>query len=180
MKKIIFILFLVFFLISCNDYKKEKGGLFCNSSILSEGSGCSLETLLDYSSFIKVGQTFTFSGINYLDKYSMPLQEKKVTLKVTFNDNNTITFEDDLGNTYNNTVICAWAEQKSFVFEDEEIKGSFYEIDFNLDEGAFCKMFRQLPNSNCGKNEFGINYTGDYYIYYTGPSNSTVLYPFEY
>jgi len=92
MKKIFYLLSLLIILSSCNSNKKEQGVLFCDASMLAEGSGCSVETLLDYSSFIKVGQTFTFHGINYLNKLSMPLEEKKVTLKVTFNEDKTITF----------------------------------------------------------------------------------------
>ncbi len=165
---------------SCNNSKKEKGNLFCNASILSEGSGCSLETLLDYSGFIKVGQTFTFNNTNYLDKLSMPLEEKKVTLKISFNDNNTITFEDNLGNSYTNNVECVWAQKKAFVINDEIGKGGFYEIDFNLDDAAFLKMYKQLPNSKYGRNEYGINYARENCIYYTGPANSTTSYPFDY
>ena len=49
-----------------------------------------------------------------------------------------------------------------------------------LDDGTTCEMFRQFPGSNYGRNEYGINYKGDHFRYYSGPFDAISLRPFDY
>lgn len=173
------ILLTLLLLFSSFTGKKGKGDLFCDASMHPKGTTYSVKDLLEYSSFIKVGQTYTFGSTNYLDKLSMPLKERKVTLKITFNNNNTITLKDNLGNQNTFSVLCAYASEMFVRNKKGERIGNYYEIDFKLD-GAFLRMFRQLPNSNYGRNKYGMCFNSDDYNYYTGPANSVTLQPFNY
>lgn len=179
MKQLFITLVSILFLCCCTP-GKEQGELFCSTEMLAKTSGCSNETFLNYSEFIKVGQTFTFRKVNYEDKLSMPIETKIVEVKITFNGDNTIIVEDNVGHKYHNKVKNAWAESFSFVFE-EGIKGTAYKVLFNLDNGngEFLEMFRQKPGSGYGRNEYGIRFKTHNSLYFTGPNTST-LYPFDY
>jgi hypothetical protein len=178
--KQLFITLVSILVLCCCTPGKEQGELFCSKEMLAKTSGCSIENFLNYSEFIKVGQTFTFRKVNYEDKLSMPIETRIVEVKVTFNGDNTIIVEDNVGHKYHNKVKIAWAESFSFVFE-EGIKGTAYKVLFNLDNGngEFLEMFRQKPGSGYGRNEYGIRFKTHNSLYFTGPNTGT-LYPFDY
>lgn len=179
MKQLFISLVSTLFLCCCTP-NKEQGVLFCSAEMLAKDSGCSIENFLSYSDFIKVGQTFRFRSVNYEDKLSMPIETSNVEVKVTFNGDNTITVEDNVGHKYHNKVILAWAESFSFVFE-EGIRGTAYKVLFNCNNGngEFLEMFRQKPGSGYGRNEYGIRFKTHTSLYFTGPNTGT-LYPFDY
>lgn len=163
--------------------KKENGQLFCDTTMLKVPNLYSGEILLKYSDFIKVGQTFTFKDINYVDKLSMPLQIQKVTLKVTFNNDNTITLQDNIGNTHTSKAQSAYAQRGWYgdvpsSFSKEYEQSGSVEVCFGLGDETLT-MYHQLLYSNYGRNEYGVKYNGDTFLYLSGP-NIDYIYPYEY
>ena len=184
--KVLYLILASLLLCSCNSKNnlKQEGDLFCDKAMLGEESILTLDYLNECTAFIKVGRVFTFKNINYVDKLSMPLEIEKVNLVVVFNNDNSITFIDK-NKAARKSVTGVDCEHGFFgkmpdVTSVEFEKGGMYKVDFQLDDNSFCTLFQQLPYSDYGRNEFGIEYSSSDFRYFSTPHNYTTLWPFDY
>ena len=164
--------FLFLVICGCNSQtggikgKKQNEQFFDKSFVLKDLSPYDTEyNISRMAGWVKVGQTYTFSKVNYKDRLESPSIWRQTYLKITFNDNRTVTIKGEGQGKTLKVVHFRISNPCYSVFDESSY---FIEIRMNVGNETDLILYKKENNNKYGRNIYGMFFKSDNYIYCTG------------
>lgn len=120
--------------------------------------------------WVKVGQTYTFRTVNFLDYLASPRKWETTHMSISFNGNRTVNIKiTGKGKTVRVTFFqISWCH---LPFDEE---GGFYEIRMFLEDDTELYICKQLKPNQYGRNLYGMILSAEQYLFRTGTRTNNV------
>ena len=159
---------------------KKENEVFFDESFCVKGADYNPpEKISRMDGWVKVGQTYTFRKINYLDLLASPRMWTESSLMITFNGDRTVNIKHSgAGKTVKvDYFSLSWSTRAPF-----ETDSGYYGIRMFLEDDTELWMFKQLKPGEFGNNLYGMRIDSENYVFCTGTQTTDVNFanPFDY